>query len=272
MKHWSWRSAVSCAVVSAAAGVVLVAGQANDPRPKLPPFVAGPPPGMKNPPRPVTPPKAPSGVRTPPPSAPSRVEKLSESTLRIGAIYVDLAKKEMVVPGTINDVMVLEFLLNTKSGYKSYESAIEADCTALDFNVALVLIGLDEERSSARPRFHFDPVTPQGDGVEMSVAWRTAAGERRVKIEELIYNEGNKQTLPAGHWVYTGPRFMPNSKALMADVDGVLVGFVHTPATLIERAEAVPGPYGNAKLNPTLGLNPGTPVLVTIKALPPAAR
>lgn len=272
MKHWCWRSAVSCLALSLTVGVALVSGQATDSRPKLPPF-SGPPPGMKNPPKPVKPPTAaPGGVRTPPPSAPSRVEKLSESTLRIGAIYVDLTKKEIVVPGTINDVMVLEFLVNTKAGYKSYESAIEADCTALDFNVALVLIGLDDERSKARPRFHFDPVTPQGDGVEMSVSWRTAIGERHAKLEELIYNEGNKQTLPAGHWVYTGPRFMPNSKALMADVDGVLIGFVHTPATLIERAEAVPGPYGNAKLNPALGLTAGTPVLVTIKALPPAAR
>lgn len=84
----------------------------------------------------------------------------------------------------------------------------------------------------------------------------------------VVYDEGVKQTLPAGHWVYTGPRFVSDSKALLADVEGVLIGFVHTPATLIERVEPVPGPYGNVKLNPALGLTPGTPVLVTVRALP----
>jgi hypothetical protein len=249
----------------ASMGPVPVAGQAPDSRPRLP-RPSGPPPGMLNPPKP---PKAVApGVRTPPPSAPSRVEKLGESALRIGSVHVDLVRRELTVPGIVNDVMVLEYLVNTRGGYKSYESAIEAECNALDFNLALVLIGLDEARSVARPRFHFDPLPPQGDAVEMFVSWRTPIGERRVKPEELVYDEGVKQTLPAGHWVYTGPRFVSNSKALLADVEGVLIGFVHTPATLIERVEPVPGPYGNVKLNPALGLTPGTPVLVTVRALP----
>ena len=270
MTKWFWSSVVSLLTLLVTVGLVPVAGQGGDTRPKLPPFLPGPPPGMRNPP--TAPKVAPPTYRAPSPAVPSRVEKLSESTLRIGAIHVDLAKKEVTVPGTVNDVMVLEFLVNTKGGYKSYESAIEAECTALDFNVALVLIGLDSARSTDRPRFHFDPIPPKGDSVEMSVSWRTATGERRAKLDELVYNEGNKQTLQGGHWVYTGPRFMPNSRALMADVDGVLIGFIHTPATLIERVEALPGQYGNAILNPTLGLRPGTPVLVTITALPLAAH
>ncbi len=52
----------------------------------------------------------------------------------------------------------------------------------------------------------------------------------------------------------------------LADVDGVLIGFVHSPAPLIERADPVPGPYGAIRLNPSAGVAAGTAVTVTVRA------
>ncbi len=90
--------------------------------------------------------------------------------------------------------------------------------------------------------------------------------------EELVYDEGTKKTLPPGRWIYTGSQFVPRSTAFLADVDGVLIGFVHSPAPLIERAEPVPGPYGAIRMNPRLGLTPGTAVTVTVRPAPAAQR
>ena len=87
MTKWFWSSVVSLLTLLVTVGLVPVAGQVADTRPKLPPFVPGPPPGMRNPP--TAPKVAPPTYRTPSPAVPSRVEKLSESTLRIGAIHVD---------------------------------------------------------------------------------------------------------------------------------------------------------------------------------------
>jgi len=229
----------------------------------------------------TTPPKPGTGsaipvppVRTPrtrsatPPVSPSQVEKLSDSRVRIGSIEVDMAKKEVSVPGVVNETPVLEFLVNTKDGYKSYESAIEADCNAIDFNLGLILIGLDRERATVRPRFHFDPIPPQGDGVEIWVSWTSGSETKRVRADELMYDITSKRVVPAGSWVYTGSRFMPRSTAFLADVDGVLIGFVHTPAPLIERVEPVPGQFGSIQLNPTIGLEAGTKVTLTVRALP----
>ncbi len=204
----------------------------------------------------------------PPPVTPARIERLSDTRLRVGAVQVDLARKEVSVRGVINAVPLIEFVVNTKDGYKSYESAIEADSNAIDFNLALILIGLDRSRATTRPRFHFDPVPPDGDPVEVWVSWRAGAEEKRVPADELIYDDGAKRPLPPGRWVYTGSQFMPRSRAFLADVDGVLIGFVHTPAPLIERVDAVPGPFGAVMLNPTLDLKPGTEVTVTVRALP----
>jgi len=203
-----------------------------------------------------------------PPASPSKVEKLSDTRVRIGAIEVDLAKKELSVPGVVNETPVLEFLVNTKNGYKSYESAIEADCNAIDFNLGLILIGLDRDRATVRPRFHFDPIPPQGDPIELWVSWKLGTQTKRVRADELMYDLTTNKVVPDGKWVYTGSQFAPRSTSFLADVDGVLIGFVHTPAPLIERVDPVPGNYGNIKLNPTIGLLPGVPVTLTVRALP----
>lgn len=219
------------------------------------------------PPRQSAPPPSREYGKIPPPTAPAKVEKTGDSTLRIGAVRVDLAKKEVSVDGTINDVPVLEFIANTREGYKAYESAIETQTTAIDFNLGLILIGLDRDRA-VRPRFHFDPLVPQGDPVEVSVSWTDGGVRRRVPADDLVYDMSSKKTLPRSQWVYTGSQFLPKSTAFLADLDGVLIGFVHTPAPLIERVEAVPGPYGAARVNPELNLKPGTTVTVTVRALP----
>ncbi|MGE0392597.1 MAG: YdjY domain-containing protein [Vicinamibacterales bacterium] len=218
------------------------------------------------------PPTPPVYVERKPPTTPSRVEKLSATSLRIGAVSVDMTRKEVSVKGTVNDPAQLEFIVNTKGGYKSYESAIEAECSAIDFNLGLVLIGLDRDRATARPRFHFDPVPPQGDQVEVWISWKAGTEVKRVRGEELVYDEGSKKVLTASRWVYTGSQFFPGSRAFLADVDGVLIGFVHTPAPLIERADPVPGSFGSVKVNPALGLVPGTPVTVIVRAVAPAGH
>jgi hypothetical protein len=224
------------------------------------------PPSVEVPSQPIPPPPRAYGA-TPPPTKTSPIEKLGEDRIRIGNVHVDLAKKEVTVSGVVNDVPVIEFIANTKGGFKSYESVVEADTNAIDFNLGLILIGLDRARS-VTPRFHFDPNPPQGDPVEVWMSWREGGKERRVRAEELIYDEGAKKTLPVGRWVYTGSRFMPDSTAFLADLDGVLIGFVHTPAPLIERVDPVPGPYGAIKINPHLNLKPGTEVTVIVRALP----
>jgi hypothetical protein len=57
----------------------------------------------------------------------------------------------------------------------------------------------------------------------------------------------------------------------MADIDGVLIGFVHSPAPVIEnpRKGAVSA-YGSIVMNTHIGLDGGTPVVVSIKSLTPA--
>ena len=135
----------------------------------------------------------------------------------------------------------------------------------MTFNTALLLLGLDPARSRV-PKMHFDPVAPKGDPLEIWLDWNTPTGPRRARIEQLLYDERTKTTMSEGPWVYTGSTLVDGR--YMADIDGVLIGFVHSPAPVIEnpRAGAV-GAYGSIVMNPRLGLIGGTKVVVTVKAV-----
>ena len=99
------------------------------------------------------------------------VEKIADGVYRIGQLRVDTVKRELIAPATVNDVMTIEFLANTKGGLKAYESAITVETDAITFNAALILLGLDPARGKPS-RFQFDPGTPEGDPVELHLEFK----------------------------------------------------------------------------------------------------
>lgn len=204
-------------------------------------------------------------VQLPPRRPTPEVRRLGPTLVGIGPLRIDTAARELRVPGRINQVTVLEFLANTPGGMKAYESAITVDTDAATLNAALLLLGLDPARARV-PTRHFDPIPPQGDPIDLFVDWRTPAGARRARAEELMWNQVTKATAPAGPWVYTGSTMAQGQ--FLAEADGVLIGFVHSPAPLIENPGPIPArAYGELILNPKLGLRAGQVVTLVIRAL-----
>jgi hypothetical protein len=206
--------------------------------------------------------------QAPAPPAPPVVEKLGPNLVRVGPIRVDLARREISLPATINDVVVLEFVANVVKGLKAYESAMTLQVDAITFNTALLLIGLDKANARV-PTRHFDPVPPAGDPVEMWIEWKSGAANRRVPVEELLFDRQIGKTVPPGQWVYTGSTFLPDGR-FWAEADGILIGFVHSPAPVIESIGGIGvNRYGAVILNPNIGLSPGLEVTLTVKAVAP---
>lgn len=218
---------------------------------------------QSSPPKPPSPPQMPrAGTGVP------AMERLGPSLYRIGRMQVDTAKREVTIPGRLNDVTTLEFVACTRGGAKAYESAITLETDAIAFNAAMLLIGLDKSRGRA-PAHHFDPKAPEGDPVEMFVEWTMKSGPPggRAPIEELLFNERTKQTVPPGTWVYTGSTLQKDG-SFLAELDGVLVGFVHSPAPVIEHVGGLGvNDYGNIVLNPKFRKPPIMPVTLVIRAL-----
>ena len=195
------------------------------------------------------------------PHKPAPIEKLGPDVVRIGNVTVDTAKKEISVPGMFIPATTLEFIAVTSGGPKAYESAIELETNGVNFNLGLILIGLDSARSEP-PRSHLDPKPPSGDPVEVWIEWNSPAGRQRIRAEQLVYNATTKQTLEQGPWVYTGS-VITQKGALLSDVEGPLIGFVHSPAALIDSPRALSqGTYGTNRVNPALNIKPPMPVTV----------
>ena len=202
----------------------------------------------------------------PPLPKPSPIEKLDASTYAIGEMRVDTARKTLSVPGTVNDVSILEFMANTPGGMKAYESALTLRANAVSFNAAMMLIGVDPLRGKPS-KMQFDPTPPSGDPVEIMVTFSVAGVARTMPIEDLAWDQRSKRTLPSGLWVYTGSTFLSDGRFL-AELDGVLIGLMHGPQAIIDNAfDHAVGGYSSIVMNPNLGLKPGTPVTVTIRAL-----
>ena len=205
--------------------------------------------------------------REPPPKAPAPIERLGPNLLRVGNVRVDQERREISVSGVVTDAQSLEFIAVIKGGLKAYESALELDTNAINFNLGLILIGLDPAHATP-PRFHFDPELPKGDPVEIWVEWTDAGQRRKVRGEELIFNGIANKTLTEGPWVYTGSVFVGPVNAYLADIEGPLIGFVHTPAPIIESPRPFSrADYGRIHLNPALNLKAGTQVTLSVRAL-----
>ena len=208
----------------------------------------------------------PPGQQQSPAKPQAPVQRLGPNLLRIGNVQIDTAKREVSVAGVVNEVSTLEFLANTKGGAKAYESAFELDTNAINFNLALILIGLDPARSVV-PKRKFDPDPPQGDPLQISIEWDENGTRRKLPAEKFVYNKDTKQTITEGPWVYTGSVFSEADNVFFAEIDGTIIGFMHTPSPLIENPRPILGAYGAAILNPTLNLKAGTAITLTVRAI-----
>jgi hypothetical protein len=197
---------------------------------------------------------------------PAPIKKLDNGIISIGSIIVDTNKKLVTVPGRMLRDQTLEFLAATKGGGKSYESAIELDTNATSFNLALIMIGL-QKTNSVVPAQHFDPKPAAGDPVEIWVEWKYGDAVQRMKAEEMLYDMRTKEIPQMGAWVYTGSTVLPDGRFL-AEMDGVIIGFVHDPASLIENVTGSGlNAYGSIRLNPKLKITPDMQLKLTVKAL-----
>lgn len=203
------------------------------------------------------------------------VQKIGPDRYQIGpAILVDTAKREVSVNARFNErVEVLEFVANTMNGAKAYESALTLHTDAISFNAALLLIGLDPARSKPSKK-QFDTEPPSGDFVDIVVEALLPV-PKQFKIDELLFDNRTKTTIPPGPWVYTGSTMIDTGfgPKYLAEIDGVLIGLMHGPQAIIDnpRNDAVQG-YGSIVLNSKLGILPGSPAIVTVKAINSTAK
>ena len=191
------------------------------------------------------------------------IEDLGDGRYRVGNIEIDKTAQKFTVPGTtimLAEDAPVEFLAVAKGGHKSYEALLELDTTAVEFNLACILIGLDSLKAS-HPKHHFDKSPVKGDVVDVQVSWTLDGREQTFEIERLIRNTSK----PEDHvWVYTGSYFASDG-TYMAGRSGTLIGVVHDPESIIQHQQGLGlGDYGAITFDPAVMPLPLTEVTVSV--------
>ena len=192
------------------------------------------------------------------------IKKLGNEQYQIGNIHIDKKNKKFSVSGSIiRHEGPLEFLAVTKGGKKAYESLLELNVDAYEFNLACILIGLDSK--NAKPsKVHFDNNPVEGDDVEINVSWNKGGKTFSRKGEDML--NVKKPNKSGRYWIYTGS-IVVEGKQYMADVDGTLIGFSHDPSSIIEHHIGV-GLHDYGAVAANMNLPPvGTKITLEVKAV-----
>lgn len=195
-----------------------------------------------------------------------RIEDLGNGRYRIGAIVVEKDHARFTVPGVVlRDAPPLEFVAVSKGGHKAYESLLELEANAYEFNVACILIGLKTDGAVA-PEVHFDERPVQGDAVGVAISWEDGDGARTFEADKALV-DGDKPP-PSDRWIYTGSRFSPEG-FYQADQMGTLIGFVHDLDSVIHHREGIGlQNYGGVTVDRALLPPVGTPVRLIVTREP----
>ena len=194
------------------------------------------------------------------------MKDLGGDRYQIGRILVEKRAHRLTVPGHVQHLgeAPLEYLAVTTHGMKAYETLLEVDATGSEFNLALILIGGDSERSS-HPAFQFDRTLPFGQLTDIQVRWTAGGNPHTATADEALLTAEQRRELPPSEWIYTGSVTPPHQTVYGADAAGTLIGFVHDPNDVIEhRAGLGIGRYGSVRGNTALMPPIGTPVEVIV--------
>ena len=197
------------------------------------------------------------------------VEDLGNGRYRIGKILLDKEQGRFNVPGVVlpyEEGKPLEFIAVTKQGFKAYESLLELDVNAFEFNLACILIGLDD-KNSVPAKFHFDPAPMQGDKVSIRIGWEIAG--KRLEADPMDWLKADVKLQSPAVWIYSGSQFIEGNRYL-AQMDGTLIGLVHDPASIIEhRTGLAMGNWGVLMMDLDMVPAGGTPIELSVQYIKP---
>jgi hypothetical protein len=197
-----------------------------------------------------------------------KIEDLGKARYRIGTIIIDKARRLITIPGVMlpyEEGKMIEFMATMKQGYKSYESVFSLEANAFEFNLACILIGLDPEKAVSS-KFHFDPQPVQGDPVSIKVSWEKNGKSVEYDVIELLKTGETKPDKPSV-WSYTGSMFVEGDRYL-AQMDGVLIGLIHDPASIIEHKKGLAvGNWGSIAIDPGIAPHGGQEIIISIQGL-----
>jgi hypothetical protein len=123
------------------------------------------------------------------------------SIVTLGSVQVDALAKTVVISGWVNQTWGAIELLACGPGGKTHESAFVLDCSPVDMQAGLLLLGL----KPGTPPTGLGQGQPAGTALDIWVDWQEGSSSRSLRAESFVVNvENDRQSLPETPWIFTG--------------------------------------------------------------------
>jgi len=182
---------------------------------------------------------APAQTPAPAPAAPTAAEEEFRKLLAGMGVQYFAGEKHLEISGWINMQKGLIEVFACAPEGKTHEALIVLDCLPSGAHAGLLALGL-KAGTPVETGTEADYKAPAGDPVIVEVAWKTATGEeRRVRAEDLIWDESKKASMPHVAWLFTGSFTQsvtgdPKDATYAADFVKSIITTYHDPSTVIE--------------------------------------
>nr|NQU90233.1 hypothetical protein [Bacteroidota bacterium] len=200
------------------------------------------------------------------------LKKLSETTYMLNDMEIDVENSTILIPCKVNMTEgLIEVLLCRPEG-KTHESLFVTAISPLEFQTALLLLGIDPVNEIPEDSTLIDQLSPyrtietSGDSVLIFVKRESHKGNAKDNVEKFIKDESKKGALKPSTWLFRGAVSLANGYVVL-NPNTTIIATYHDPIALMElNAE---GKFDDELyyVNSAAGLRMGEPVKLIIKAL-----
>ncbi len=167
------------------------------------------------------------------------IKKINEHIYKLQEMTIDTEKQTVSIPCNVNmSSGLIEVVLCRPEG-KVHESLLTTQITPLEFQTALLLLGLDpvnelsddpNHRNEEKP---FKTIETPGDSVKIFLETNASGKTKKEPLENFIYNEKHKRPLQRSTWLFRGAVTMADDMILLEPEVSMIVTY-HDPVALME--------------------------------------
>lgn len=200
------------------------------------------------------------------------LQKKDKNIYQLIDVVIDTEEGSISLPCTINmNDGLLEVILCTSEG-KLHESLLSTKVTPLEFQTALLLLGLDpvneepDDPSKSDPLSNFTTIETPGDSVLILLSVQRNGKQVTEPIENFVFDESVKKPLGNSTWLFRGP-VTHRSGHVLIDPDVTMIATYTDPIALMELNSQSKFDDELFYVNKTKNLIIGEPATLIIKTI-----
>lgn len=171
------------------------------------------------------------------------ITRINDEIYYLNDIKIDLSEKSIIIPAFVNmNSGLIEVVLCRPEG-KTHESLLKTNVTPLEFQTALLLLGLDPVNELPDSLVVADPLSPYlsietpGDSVWVFLEAEINNQLIRNSVEHFILDQRTMKPLPQRTWLFRGA-VTHRSGHVIIDSDVTMIATYHDPIALMELNDA----------------------------------